>query len=302
MTDNLPKTLNDTDLPANTANTPDTPTTPPAQPQQASQTLAMQTPPPGESISFQDITVTIKRYPSHETFIALEPPNANPYVTVPLDAKPEEILIFVNQFANEIRELREDMLKHFEKTNSLKCRYQTGDIAYLYGRPFMLRVFPVAKSSGKKVAARGRANVGAVLRHELSVIDLFLVKAGDFDQGKAAFLSLAKPIFERNAASLVEQCMDRVFPEAQKPKHVKSRPLRNDWISIDTTKSTVWISDSLVPYPPECVVYAFLVEMIKIQMPDASETKRIELLNIGLPGWQDLRTLMADPNSIYNNQ
>ena len=269
---------------------------------EASSPTQQNPPPPGESISFQDITVAIRRFPSHETFIAIEPPDAIPYVTVPLDAKPEEIVAFVNHYADDIRELREDMLKHFEKTKSLKCRFQTGDVAYLYGRPFMLRVYPVAKTSGKRVAARGRANVGAVLRHELSVIDLFLIKIGDYDQGRAAFMSLAKPIFERNAASLVDQCMARVFPNTPIPKSVKSRPLRNDWVNIDTVKSAIWISEALVPYPPECIVYAFLAEAIKVYAPEASETERQLLLETGLPNWQELRALLTASNSLYSNQ
>jgi hypothetical protein len=194
------------------------------------------------------------------------------------------------------------MLKRFEKSKSLKCHYQTGDVAFLFGRPFMLRVFPIATTRGKKKASRGRANVQATIRPETSVIDLFLLKAGDFDQGRFAFLAMAKPIFTRNVKSLVQQCMERVFPEARVPQNIQIRPLRGDWVTIDAAKDTVWVSEGLIPYPPECMVYAFLNEMIKLLAPDTSEEERLALYEKGLPNWRALKAILADPNNIYSHQ
>ncbi|MCL2632455.1 MAG: DUF45 domain-containing protein [Coriobacteriia bacterium] len=257
---------------------------------------------PVETIQFDDMTATIRRLSTPETYIALQPPDAIPYIVAPLDKPPDEIVAFVIQWIEVIRELRADMLKHFQKTKSLKCRYQTGDIAYLFGRPYMLRVYPVASTMGRKKGTRGRANVSAAVRPEVSVIDLFLIRTRDYDQGRMAFLSLAKPVFLRNVQSLAEQCMARVFDDDKLPKSIAVRPLRSDWIRVDQTKDTVWVSENLIPYPPECFIYAFLNEMIKVLLPEADESERIALLDKGLPGWQEYREILADSNSVYSNQ
>ncbi|MDR2716093.1 MAG: M48 family metallopeptidase [Coriobacteriaceae bacterium] len=255
-----------------------------------------------EAIEFDNMKVAIRRQATHETYIALQPPDAAAYIVAPLDKKPEEIVAFVKEWIGVIREVRADMLKRFEKSKSPKCHYQTGDVAFLFGRPFMLRVFPISSTGGKKKASRVRANVNAAIRSEVSVIDLFLFKTGDYDQARLAFLAMAKPIFARNAEGLVRQCMGRAFPEAPVPAHVKVRPLRGDWVQIDRARDTVWVSEGLIPYPPECMVYAYLHEMAKILAPEAGEEERHALLDRGLPGWPKLKAILADADSPYAHQ
>lgn len=255
-----------------------------------------------EVIEFDDMKVPIHRQPTHETYIALQPPSAQPYLVAPKEAKPEDIIAFVKTWIEVIRELRAEMIKRFEKSKSMKCHYQTGDVAYLFGRPFMLRVYPLKTGKQRTKGARGRANVQANTQSEVSVINLFLLKTGDYDQGRMAFQAFAKPILVRNAQNMVGQCMARTFPEAPVPKKVNCRPMRDAWVRIDNKTDTVWFSESLIPYPPDCVVYAFLVEMIKKLEPDATEEERHALLEKGVPGWQRMKAILADPNSVYAQQ
>ena len=255
-----------------------------------------------EIVEFDNLKAVVRRQATHELFIALQPPDALPYIVAPVDLKPEAIVDFVKQWIGVIRELRAEMLKRFEKSKSLKCHYQTGDVAFLFGRPFMLRVYPTAAAKKHNQGMRGRANVNAAIRPEVSVIDLFLLKGGDYDQGRAAFLALAKPIFSRNVVSLIHQCMEIVFPDEPVPETINIRPLRSGWVQFDQGRDTVWVSERLIPYPPECTVYAFLNEIIKARVPEASEEERHELLDKGLPNWRQLKDLLADPNSIYSHQ
>lgn len=255
-----------------------------------------------ETIHINDLEVPIQRYATPEIFVALKPPLAEPYINAPIDMPPDQIVAFVSQWVPAIFELRADMLKHFEKTKSLKCNYQTGDTAYVFGRPFMLKVYPIERRINKKKAVRGRANVSAAIRPEVSVIDLFLINENDYDQGKAAFLSAAKPIFTRNVTSLIEQCMQRTFADVKMPKSIGIRPLRSSWVHIDKARDTVWVSEKLLPYPPECTVYAFLQQMIDSLHPNADADLQLELLNRGLPEWPVYKAILNDPNSPYANQ
>lgn len=254
-----------------------------------------------ESIQLDDLQIFIKREATHELYIALQPPQAIPYMVAPLDTKPEELLAFVDQWKDSIRDMRIDMIKRYEKSQSPKCHYKTGDVAYLFGRPFMLRVFPLSRKKRTK-SLRVRSNINATVRSEVSVIDLFLLNVGNYDQGRSAFFAFAKPIFAQNVINLVQQSMERMLPDERIPRVVKTRPMRDSWVHIDDAKDVVWFSEDLIPYPPDCVVYAFLVELIKQRLPEASEEETAALLDKGVPNWQTFKHILIDKNSPYSNQ
>lgn len=255
-----------------------------------------------ENIEFDGLKVPIRRQPTHETYIALQPPNALPYIVAPLDKKPEEIVHFIEQRLVLIRELRQEMIKRFEKTQSLKCHYRTGDIAYLFGRPFMLRVYPLSKAKGNTKGGRGRLKIKTATQSDVSVITLFLISTKNYDQGKAAFLAYAKPLLDKNIKDLVRQCMERTFPDKRSPKNIKSRPMRDTWVSYDANTDTVWFSERLIPYPPDAIAYAFLLEIMKVFAPEATDEECLEILDRGVPHWKRMKEILADPDSPYAKQ
>jgi len=248
---------------------------------------------------YSDIKVPIRRSPSNEIYLALQPPEAIAYVVAPIGMPVEEVATFVQMRLDVIRELRAEMLKSFKKSKSLKCRFRSGDVVHLLGRPFMLRVYSPSTNRTMKKSSRGRANVKASVQQDVSLILLELIQAGNYDQGRLAFFSFAKPVFSRNIKSLLQQCMQRVFPEAHVPEIVNSRPMRDTWVRIDDEKDTVWFSESLIPYPPHAVVYAYLVEIIKRLAPDATEEEHNELLTKGVPNWREMKALLADPHNPF---
>lgn len=257
---------------------------------------------PVENIEFDGLKVPIWRQPTHETYIALQPPQALPYIVAPLDKKPEEIIQFVQHWVEIVRELRAEMLKRFEKSSSLKSHYQTGDVVHLFGRPFMLRVYPLNKPRSVTGGSRGRVKVKANAQNEVSIINLYVMQTKDYDQARLAFLSFAKPIMTRNMHDLMKQSRDRALPGVDVPKNVVCRPMRDNWLKVDEKVDTVYVSERLIAYPPDCVVYAFLLEMIRIHAPEASEEERHEILTDGLPNWPRFKAILADPESVFAQQ
>jgi len=254
-----------------------------------------------EIIHFNDygIEVPIRRDPTNETYLALQPPEALPYVVAPRETETAAVVEFVQQRLATLLELREDMLKHYKKTKSLKCHFKTGDVAYLIGRPFMLRVNPLSSGKKTKEATRTRIKVRATMHSDFSLIDLNVAQTNDYDQGRAAFFSYAKPVFARNIQSLLKQCMARVFPEQPVPEKVESRPMREAWVRFNEEQGVVWFSESLIPYPADAIVYTYLVEAIKRFAPEADEEERQGLLEKGVPNWQEMKALLADANNRY---
>lgn len=252
-----------------------------------------------ETIGMADLQIAIVRQPTTETYLALEPPEALPYVVVPFEAAVPDIASFIQQHIDELHELRQDMLKHFKKVRSLRCRFRTGDVVFLLGRPFMLKSNPLSSTHSLKYSARGRANVMAMMNRDLSVIDLFVMQVGNYDQGKAAFLSCARPLFAHNVKSLLMQCMQRVFPDAAALGNVICRPMRDSWVRFDEEHDAIWFSESLIPYPPNAVVYAYLIEAIKYFAPNASEDERRTLMERGVPDHSEMRDLLNDRNNRF---
>ena len=252
-----------------------------------------------EVINIDDLQVVIRREPSAETYLALEPPDALPYVVASKTASVEEIAAFVHQRLDALHSLRREMLKHYQKSKSLKCRFKTGDVAYLLGRPFMLRSNPLGTSVKASKASRSLTNIQAAMYSDFSVINLFVAQAGSYDQGRAAFMSYAQKVFSINIKSLLAQCMERVFPGIAVPTRINSRPMRNAWVVIDEERDVVWFSENLIPYPPHAVVYAYLNEAIARYAPEADEKQFWALMEKGVPNWREMKALLADPNNRY---
>lgn len=255
-----------------------------------------------ENIEFDGLKAPILRQPTHETYLALQPPDAMPYLVAPLDKKPEEITQFITHWIEVIRELRAEMLKRFEKSSSLRCHYQTGDVVHLFGRPFMLRVYPLPKPRSVSGGSRGRVKVKANAQTEVSVINLYVMQTKDYDQSRLAFLSFAKPIMIRNMHELMKQSRSRAALEFDVPKNVVCRPMRDTWVKINQNQDTISVSERLIAYPPDCVVYAFLLEMIRVYCPDISEEARHAVLERGLPNWPRFKSILEDPNSAFAQQ
>ena len=252
-----------------------------------------------EIINFPDMQIPVRREPTNEIYLALEPPEALPYVVAPFEMPIGEVVAFIQQHADALHELRAEMIKHFKKTKSLRCRFRTGDVAYLLGRPFMLRCYPLSSTKKATKATRTRTSLTATMNRDISVIDLYVAQVGNYDQGRAAFMSYAQIIFSNNIKSLLQQCMERVFPGVAVPANVRSRPMRDSWVRIDEDRDTVWFSVSLIPFPAHAVVYTFLNEAVKLYAPQADEDERVELIARGVPNWQEIKALLANPDSRF---
>ena len=219
---------------------------------------------PQEKISYTtpegvEVQVPIYRAGMPEVFVALQPPTAQPYIMAARDMPPQQIVDFFVPHVQQVEELRADMLKRFAKTDSEKCRYMTGDVAYVMGRPFQLRVYPLGNANMKK-AARGRATAKFSIDAAISLITLYVVHPRNYDEAKLAFNSYAEGVILRNATGLVSDFMGILAPGA-KPPVVRMRAMRDRWTSDEA--GALWLSTDLIPYPPDCLVYPIWRELEK---------------------------------------
>ena len=189
------------------------------------------------------------------------------------------------------------MRKRFSKGSYGKCRYQTGDVAYVMGRPFQLRVYPLATKKMKN-SARGRATAKYSVASDVSLLTLYVVHPKNYDEAKLAFNSYAENVIMRNALGFVNDFTGVLTPDAPKVPPVRMRAMRGRWTS--TEAGALWISTDIIPYPPDCLVYALLRELEK--QKTISDDQFQAYLERVLPGWKNARDILAERREPYSLQ
>lgn len=245
-----------------------------------------------------DVEVPIVRAGMPDLFVALQPPDALPYVMAPRDMQPQQIVDFFAARVEQVEELREEMLKRFAKTDSQKCRYQTGDVAYVMGRPFQLRVYPLGDKPQKvKGGARGRTTSKYSINAEISLLTLYVMHPRNYDEAKRAFNGYAENVILNNAVKLASDFASVLMP-GQKVPNVRLRAMRDRWSSDEA--GALWLSEDLIPYPPDCLVYVIWRELEK--RATIPEEDMRELFERTLPGWKHARDLLATRAEPYSLQ
>ena len=238
--------------------------------------------------------VPVYRAGMPEVFVALQPPEAQPYVMASRDMEPQKIVEFFAAHVAEVEELRLDMKKRFSKGSYGKCRYQTGDVAYVMGRPFQLRVYPLGERKMKS-AARGRATAKFTLNANISLLTLYVVHPKNYDEARLAFTSYAESVILRNAVGLTNDFFKFLAP-GQKTPQVRMRAMRGRWSSYEA--GCIWLSTDLIPYPPDCLVCTLWRELEKLAtIPEVQVAEHFARV---LPGWQSARDMLAEKPEPYS--
>lgn len=255
-----------------------------------------------EQVNFDGLHAPIFRIDRNDIYMALQPPDASPYVVANREMDSEFIIKFIQDRVPLIRELRADMLKRFEKSPSMECRYQTGDVAYLFGRPFMLRVSTLGKSK-MKAGMHGRVNVNATMHNDVSLINLYVMQLGSYDQRRQAFNAWADGVFLQNARSVTDGCARAANITAAVPATVRTRDMPSAWCQMDAAHGVTWMSKRLAPYPVECVAYAYMAAAARTVLPaDATDQARHALIAAGCPTWEHAKATLDDKNSPFARQ
>lgn len=252
---------------------------------------------PQEQLEYGDVKVPIYRQNCAEIYIALQPPQATPYIVAPHNAQVQDIIDYYVARREVVEELQAKMLKRFQKSSSERCSYQTGDIAYVMGRPFMLQVHPLGKKTAATGGTRGRASVKYSVDTGVSLLTLFVVKPKDYDQCKASFLIYGRQVIMANAPKMAASCLNRIAPDAAVPQ-VRMREMSGRFSKLEA--GCLWLSTDLVPYPVDCLVYAIWHELLGLAtIPE--EEARAHMQSV-IPGWEHAAELLSTRAKPYSNQ
>lgn len=253
-----------------------------------------------DTIGFDGVTARVIRTGGTEAFFTLDPPDGAPALHVPRGMGNEQVIDFVKAHIATIRDMRVEMSRRYAHGTSRGQRYETGEVAYVLGRPFVLRVTPLAGSSKMRHASRGRATTRVGVDTEAGLVELGVIQKGNFDQRKGTFLSWAAPILARNAERLCPAAARQAGYEGELPSRWKVVPMRQHLVRIDRGQNAVLISEDLVPYPARCLVYAFVRALAEEQLAESGlegaelERARADMIAAGCPEFEQARADLAD--------
>lgn len=247
------------------------------------------------TISFDGVDMQIRRLGVAETYFVLEPPDATPILYAGAGATNRELLAFVDRRLADLKRMRAEMLKRFSKGASTACRYDTGDVVRVFGRPFMVHVAPAGSRSALKKGSRGRASTGISVDNEISLIQLNVIQTGNYDQRRGTFYNWACAILRNNAAHLCREVVDAMGVDEAPPETFRTRPMSGELVKIDAVHGIVWLSEDLVPLSPVCLKYAYarrLAEDVTAQRglvgEEAAQARR-DLVERGCPAWREAK-------------
>ena len=213
------------------------------------------------SLAFDDVTVTVRRIQVEESYFVLYPPNGDVVLCMGRSASNRAALQLAKRRLPDVRRMRAEMLKRFSK-GSPTCRYETGDVAYVMGRPFMLRVNSAMQGKGMRHASRGRATPRTVVDPEVSLVELQVLQTGSYEQRRGCFMSWASGVLTANAARLgAKVCEAAGLERDVLPEQFRVRPMRDALLKLDYKQGVCWLSEDLVGLVPACVSYAFALRL-----------------------------------------
>ena len=97
-----------------------------------------------------------------------------------------------------------------------------------------------------------------------------------------------RPILKAKIAELLPalEAQTRLYCSEWRVKDMKTR-----WGSCNITKKRIWLNLKLVQYPPECLEYVILHELIHLKVPNHSADFYAELDQY-MPDWQMRRKIL----------
>ena len=128
-------------------------------------------------------------------------------------------------------------------------------------------------------------------------MSLYVMKTGDYDQCKSAFLIYGRAICTKNATAMAKGFLQRIAPDANVPV-VRMRAMRDSVAKMEA--GALWLSEDIVPYPIDCLAYAVWQAIASARSIDEQEER--EMVQQVIPGWERARELLVTKAKPYSNQ
>jgi predicted metal-dependent hydrolase len=225
------------------------------------------------NITVGGLPIEIKRNKGQKNiYIRVGSPEGNVKVSAPERVKNDEIERLVSEKLEEIRKIREKVLKRKELK---KREYVSNELCYLWGKPYRLQVvFEGKKSSVSKTSTE---------------IIITAPEGADESAREKLLLSFYREELKLALKKLLPECERKTGVRANEAriKNMKTR-----WGSCNIKERRIWVSLKLAEKPIECLEYVIIHELTHLL--EKSHNRRFYTLLEGFyPKWKETKKLLS---------
>lgn len=208
-------------------------------------------------------------------YIRVIPPLGNVKVSAPLRLNDQYIISFIIENISKINEARE---KIFSQKIDQKKNYTTGEIHYLWGKPYNLQVTYYEKL----------LRVNKVDKNILMSVP----KLSTVEDREKLLNNWYREELKKVLCKLTEKCENimKVHAEEYRIKNMKTR-----WGTCNITKKRIWINLQLVKKPIECLEYVIIHELAHL-LEKNHNSRFHSIVSKYCPSWKDIQRLLSMEN------
>lgn len=217
-----------------------------------------------KELTISDFPVQVIRKPHMKNLrLTIKAPDGHLVVSCPYYVSDAQIIDFVESRTAFIRQSQGKVHQQAEarKAAQARQRYKNGQTIELLGQPYVLELDPDADGETQEA-----------LLHEL------------YRQALTAQL----PLYTAKAESWT----------GLKAKEYRLKKMRTRWGTCNPTAKRIWLSTKLAAYPPQCLEYILVHELVHLVEKDHGERFQA-LVSQYYPNWREAELLLNGPHSKY---
>ncbi len=221
-----------------------------------------------------NMEIEITRKKIKNLYLRVKAPTGKIKVSAPLHLSEKKIWQFIEKNQAWILAQRK---KQASKEQNLAKEYKDGEIHYLWGQPFTLRV----------IEKGGRY----LLEISEKEIIYTLPPGSELAKREKHYLGWCKKILLDQALVFSDFWQERM---QLKSREIRIKKMRSKWGSCNIKEKRIWLSLNLIHYPQECLEFILVHELAHLL--ERGHNKRFyAIMDHFLPSWRERAKILMSP-------
>lgn len=228
-----------------------------------------------EEIQIEGITIQVERKKIKNLYLRVHSEDGTVKMTVPLKTSREHILGFAKEKLDWIKKAQKKASVH---DKSSKQEYQSGEIHFLWGKPYILDV------------VYGSRNLVYVDDNKIIMqlhADLNEVTA---EQREKALEEFYRIQLKQAIPEMLKKCTNIVgkIPNECRVKNMKTR-----WGTCNVREKRIWLNLQLAKKSPECLEYVMIHELVHLYEREHNNRFR-GYMDQFYPNWRRVKKILNE--------
>lgn len=245
------------------------------------------------------ISYTITRKKIKNLYLRVHP-DGTVSVSAPKRMSDKAIHDFVNSKSDwieaQLQKLEERKQQTAERTQTREPSYVTGEIHYLWGKPYTLLVEETTGRSSVAVIENPHWDAEnaeeSVLETATDAITLLMRIPSTSTPEQRKYL--LEEFYRRQLKQAVPELLEYYSGIVGKaPKEWRIRNMKTRWGTCNTKEGRIWLSLHLAKKHPECLSYVIVHELTHLHVPNHSKAFWARM-DAYYPNWREVRKLLNE--------